>query len=81
LSQLEQLHNAIPEPAEVEPVEAVVAAAEDTKDETVRKRKRGRPATKDKSVGTGPSQPPVNKAVQVLYYKIIFFLKVIVGKT
>jgi hypothetical protein len=33
--------------------------------ENVRKRKRGRPATKDKSVGTGPSQPSVNKAVQV----------------
>ena len=34
-------------------------------DESARKRKRGRPATKDKSVGTGPSQPSVNKAVQV----------------
>jgi hypothetical protein len=34
-------------------------------DESSRKRKRGRPATKDKSVGTGPIQPTVNKAVQV----------------
>jgi hypothetical protein len=29
------------------------------------KRRRGRPATKDKSVGTGPTQPSINKAVQV----------------
>jgi hypothetical protein len=35
-------------------------------DENSRKRRRGRPVTKDKSVGTAPIQPSVNKSVQVM---------------
>ena len=58
---LEKLQNPVSDTAS--DFESVVT--EPSKEDVGPRRKRGRPATKDKSVGTGPSQPPVNKAVQV----------------
>ena len=54
-----------PEPSDVASDIVVNGSIVNDENENVKKRKRGRPVTKDKSVGTGPSHPPVNKAVQV----------------
>ena len=54
-----------PEPSDVTSDIANDIAIVNDENENVRKKKRGRPSTKDKSVGTGPAQPSVNKAVQV----------------
>ena len=68
----EKVQNPEPEPTPEPKLtsESDVVSAETSDKEVCRKRKRGRPSTTDKSVGTGPSQPPVNKAVQVERYKM-----------
>jgi len=53
-------------PEEIAEESASVAASAVITDNDENSRKRRRPFTKDKSVGTGPCQPSVNKAVQVI---------------
>ena len=57
----------VPEEIAEESASVAASAVITDNDENSRKRRRGRPFTKDKSVGTGPCQPSVNKAVQVTH--------------
>jgi hypothetical protein len=55
-----------PEEIAEESANVAASAVVTDNDENSRKRRRGRPVTKDKSVGTPPIQPSVNKSVQVI---------------
>ena len=68
----------VPEEIAEESASVAASAVITDNDENSRKRRRGRPFTKDKSVGTGPFQPSVNKAVQVI--KSFFSNFMIIGE-